>query len=296
MPVPAKPPARLANWRVEWFDRTAAGREAMSRLVALVPITHATVRRRLSAAPAGSRVEAALGSSWPSDLDELVLTVAQARRHDLTADLAGILGTTSTKVRDAMASVNGNTRVANALAGIPKTTPDSKAANVERTVTDPGSRKRTATAAPHPTVWAPLVYVADKWQLVGEPIEGGFGQAWPAHGPRGRPCWVKRAKPGLQKALQREIRQLRKLEHPNIVELLDADAGATPRLVVADCGQTLRDRCGGIPSRIRCPRSVGRATSAERYGPVQPRGRGAGSARGCARWLGRVHRFAHRTE
>ncbi len=241
MPVPTKPPARLANWRVEWFDRTAAGREAMARLVALVPITHATVRRRLSAAPAGSRVEGALGSSWPSGLDDLVLTVAQARRHDLTADLAGILGTTSTEVRDAMAKLNGNTLVANALAGIPKTAPDSKAANAERTVTDPGTRKRTTTSAARPMVWGPLVHIADKWELVGEPIEGGFGQAWPAQGPRGRPCWVKRAKPGLEQALQREIRQLGKLEHPNIVELLDADAGATPWLVVADCGQTLRD-------------------------------------------------------
>lgn len=75
-----------------------------------------------------------------------------------------------------------------------------------------------------------------------EPIVGGFGEAWPAVGPKQRKAWVKRAKPGREDALRREIRQLRKLKHAHIVELLDADAGASPWLVVADCGETLRAR------------------------------------------------------
>lgn len=92
MPPPSKPPTRLANWRTDWLDRTTAGRDAMTRLVALLPLTHATIRRRLSAARPGATVRDALGSSWPTDLDDLTLTVAEAKRHDLAAGLAALAG------------------------------------------------------------------------------------------------------------------------------------------------------------------------------------------------------------
>ena len=58
---------------------------------------------------------------------------------------------------------------------------------------------------------------------------------------------MKRAKAGRSEALLREIRQLRELAHAHIVELLDFNDGASPWLVVADCGETLRARITAGP-------------------------------------------------
>lgn len=270
-------PARVANWRPAWFDRTADGQQGLARLEFLVGLTRPTIHRWLKAADARATAGTIFAEKWPTEVGALAISAKAAADLGLLPDIAAILGCTTATVRRTLAAVHGNTLIGRALAAL-ITTRTGATANPPLQTKSPPRPQTVAAPLPKPGVrgdrsaglqgtatlewattapansWAVGQRIGGKWHLIDQPKVGGFGAAWPALGPTGVRCWIKQPQPGASKraAHRRELANLQRFSHENIVRLLDYSAiAADPWLVVEDAGTTLKDKIADGPLSIR---------------------------------------------
>ncbi len=254
-PRPTPPsvlPRQLGTWRAAWTcapDLPAAAharvRAALAALLDRAPDTVAHQLAHAARETPAAQLREVFRLAWPASTHDVRVNAAAARRLGLAADLAALVGRPEAEVVAVLAEAHGNTRVGNAL---PMATV-AEAAELAHPATERGPDPRRSTGLRRDP-WAPTRLVGGRWRLTGEPLIGGFGEAWPALGPSGERCWVKRARGGQVASLARERRHLETLRHPHIITLLDAGGPPqAPWLVVADGGETLHARLvrGPVP-------------------------------------------------